>query len=96
VNVVSAVMKRTYTVDMFDDLNVPPHVRTYVKPVTTLTFDEDLTDEQRAAVWARMESADDGDQARRAELRADRDALPEDDRLRRLYDYLLGDTEGTP
>lgn len=72
---VSAVMRRSYTADMFADLGLPPHARTYDKPVTTLTFDGVLTAAEQEAVWARMESADDADQGRRANLRADRDAV---------------------
>lgn len=74
---VSAVMARSYTPDMFDDLELPPHTRDRdpVTRVTTLVFDADLTPEQAGAVWARMESIDDVDQARRAGLRAGRDAL---------------------
>lgn len=56
-----------------------------------LEFDGVLSSEQVAAIWARMESTDDVDQAKRAALRADRDALDVADPLRRLYDYTLGD-----
>lgn len=76
---------------MFADLTSVPHVRDYAKPVTTLTFDAALDAATVDAIWARMESTDDADQARRADLRADRDALAADDPLRRLYDYMLGD-----
>lgn len=88
---VSAVMRRSYSPTMFDDLNLPAHTRAWDKPtaVTTLTFVGELTDAQVDAVWARMESTNDADQAARAVLRADHDALAEDDPLRRLYDYQL-------
>lgn len=56
-----------------------------------IEFDGDLTVEQQAAIYERMTSKDDVDQAKRATLRADRDALAADDPLRRLYDYMLGD-----
>ena len=90
---IAATMTRSYTPDMFDDLTDVPHVRTFDRPsgVTTLTFDGVLPPEVEHAIWARMESRDDADQSRRATLRADRDALPADDPLRRLYDYTLGD-----
>ena len=55
------------------------------------TFSEDLDTETAQAVWAWLDSRDDVDQAKRAVLRADRDALPADDPLRRLYDAVLGD-----
>lgn len=73
---VSAGMRRSYTAGMFDDLGLPAHTRTWDKAtgVTTLTFAEALTSEQAEQVWARMESADDVDQAARASLRALRDA----------------------
>lgn len=68
---VVAVMARSYTPAMFDDLTDVEHARTFDKPtgVTTLTFDGDLDAETAAAIWARMESASDADQANRANLR---------------------------
>lgn len=90
---ISAVMRRSYFVAMFADLTDVAHTRTFDKPtgVTTLTFDGDLDEATAEAIWARMESTDDADQARRAVLRADRDVLAADDPVRRLYDYMLGD-----
>lgn len=57
-----------------------------------VTFDGVLTPEQVAAVLSRMDSTGASDEAARAELRADRAALKARDPLRRLYDYLLGET----
>lgn len=95
---IAAVMRRSYTAGMFDDLDVPPHTREYVKPVTTLTFTPDLTPTQAAQVWTRMESTDDVDQAKRANLRALRDAVVAAPTLENVAalatanaNYLLGD-----
>lgn len=90
---ISAVMRRTYTPTMFDDLTDVLHTRAFDKAtsITTLTFDGDLEPAVSDAIWARMESRDDVDQAKRAALRADRDALAAGDPLRRLYDYVLGE-----
>ncbi len=57
----------------------------------TFTFDVDLPDAVVLAVRARLDSTCDEDQAARADLRADRDALDPADPLRRLYNYVLGD-----
>lgn len=69
---VAAVMRRSYSPAMFDDMDLPPHTREFDRAtsVTTLTFAGDLSDEQAEAVWARMESTDDVDQVKRANLRA--------------------------
>lgn len=70
---VVAVMRRSYTVGMFDDLTgglVCTRTLDKATGITTLDFDGDLTNEQVDAVWARMESKDDADQAQRAALRA--------------------------
>lgn len=90
---IAAVMRRSYTADMFDDLAAVPHLRAWDKAtgVTTLTFDGVLDENTTHAIRARMESTDDTDQASRTGLRVDRDALTDDDPLRRLYDYVLGD-----
>lgn len=56
-----------------------------------LEFDGDLTPQQVEAVWLRMESRDDADQAKRAALRAAAATLPDGDALRLTIDYLLGD-----
>lgn len=92
--VIAGVMARSYTgLDMFADLTPAALVRTFDKAtgVSTLTFDDDLDDATVQAINDRMTSRDDADQARRADLRADRDGLADDDPLRRLYDYVLGD-----
>lgn len=75
--VVSAVMARVYTFGMFDDLTDVPHVRTFdsLSKVTTLTFDGELSAEVKVAIRDRVESKNDVDQARRADLRAKRDAV---------------------
>lgn len=91
--VIAAVMARFYTFGMFDDLTDVPHTRTFdsMSKVTTLTFDGALSAEVEVAICDRMTSKNDIDQAKRAALRADRDALATEDPLRRLYDYVLGD-----
>lgn len=91
--VIAEVMARSYSFTMFDDLTSVPHVRTFDKPsgVTTLTFADDLPPEVEAAIRDRMTSKNDVDQAKRAVLKADRDALAEGDPLRRLYGYVLGE-----
>lgn len=60
---------------------------------TGVTFDGDLTDEQTYAVWERMTSKDDADQAARAALRAADGAtnLPE-----MLRAYVLADPMPDP
>ena len=88
---------RSYSPAMFEDLTDVPHVRVFDKPsgVTTLTFDGDLSAEVADAIWARMESKNDADQAKRADLRAARDAVTGDDPIsvavRAAIDYQLGD-----
>ncbi len=82
---------RPITLDMFADItDVPLVVPTGIDP-SGLLFDGDLTANQVVAIHDRMTSRDDADEAKRRTLAADRDALPADDPLRRLYDYLLGD-----
>ena len=90
---VAAVMRRIYTADMFADLNVPSHVRTWDKAtgVTTLTFAGELDPATVDAIWSRMESRHDADQQQRAALRAAAAALPEGSDLRLTICYLLGD-----
>lgn len=56
-----------------------------------VTFTDDLDAETSALVLAWLDATDDADQAARAVLRADRDALEPDADLRRLYNYMLGD-----
>ena len=83
-------VQRSISLDLYADITDAPLVawgRDF------LEFDGDLTEEQQAAIWARMESRDDADQAARAALRADRDALDPDDPLRRTINYVLGDAE---
>lgn len=58
----------------------------------TFTFGVDLAPAVADAVWARLDSTCDDDEAARAQLRADRAALPVGDPLRRLYDYVLDGT----
>lgn len=87
--VVGCVRRKGLTLAAFADITDAP----IITPIRAdrIEFAGTLTDEQVRAVWARMESTDDADQAKRAVLRADRDALAEGDPLRRLYDYVLGD-----
>lgn len=87
--VTGTVRRKSLTLDAFADITEAPIVRP-IRP-DRIEFDGDLTEEQQTAVWLRMESVNDVDQERRANLRSDRDALPEGDPLRRLYDYVLGD-----
>lgn len=95
--VIKVCAARTWTQAMFDDLTDIPHVRTFDKPtgITTLTFEGDLSAEVAHDVWARIESKNDADQAKRADLRAKRDAVvgdePEKVAVRAAIDYLLGD-----
>ena len=74
---ITATMRRSYTADMFDDLNVGPHVRAWDKAtgVTTLTFDAALDNPTAEAIRCRMTSRDDTDQAARATLKGQRDAV---------------------
>lgn len=58
-----------------------------------LTFDGELTPVQAQAIWARMESADDADQAARAILRNADDAT---NRWKLLRSYVLGDPMPAP
>lgn len=74
----------------FDDL-LPEGVRLVRITPTGLEFSADLDATTTAAIYARMTSTDDVDQAKRAVLMADRDMLADGDPLRRLYDYMLGD-----
>lgn len=97
--VVSVCPRRPYGFDTVTDLTDG------VKPVSisrpdaagcvAFTFDVDLDAATVEAVWARLESTDDADQAARAVLRAHRDALDAEDPLRCLYDYVLGDVAGS-
>lgn len=60
--------------DVYADL-LPEGVRLIGFPPDGLLFDGVLSDEQASAIRDRMESTDDADQARRAELRTLRDAV---------------------
>ena len=59
---------RSISLDTFADITDAPLAPGGIRS-DGLTFDGDLTDEQQTAIWARMESRDDTDQARRAVLR---------------------------
>lgn len=80
--------RRSVGPDTFADITTAAVTRIDSEGVT---FDATLTAAQVDAVWSRMESTDDIDQAKRAQLRTDRDALAAADPLRRLYNYMLGD-----
>lgn len=69
--VLTGKMRRSYAPGMFSDLTQVPHVRTWDRAsgVTTLTFPDGLDEDKAAEVWARVESSDDTDQARRAAVR---------------------------
>lgn len=97
VTVTSPMRRTSYNDDMFADL-VRPDVRITArvpgKPCWSLTFlgtepGPALSDAEKAAVVARMDSTDDTNQARRAALRACRDALVEGDTMRLVIDYVL-------
>ena len=57
----------------------------------TVTIDADLDAETCERVRDRLLTADPEAEARRADLRAKRDARPADDDLRAVMDYVLGD-----
>ncbi len=79
---------RTVGEDTFADLTDAPLVIPEGVTRNGLLFDGDLTDEQVFAVWERMTSTDDVDQARRAALR---DLTPCCHMAASLAAYVLGD-----
>ena len=91
---VTAAAARSIGYDTFTDL-LPEGCRVEAVrkegALLAVTFSGELDAATVTAIRDRMTSRDDTDQARRAQLRADRDALADDDPLRRLYDYVLGD-----
>lgn len=91
---IAAVMRRSYTADMFDDLTDVPHARSWDKAtgVTTLTFDADLDEQTTAAIRDRMTSKDDDDQAARANLRVLRDAVEADPTLANVAALVVANT----
>lgn len=89
--VYGTVRRRGLTLDAFTDVTGPEVLIVAPIKADRIVFNAEITAEQVHAIWLRMESTDDADQARRAQLRTDRDALAADDPLRRLYDYMLGD-----
>lgn len=76
--------------DTFDDL-LPQGVSVSAVLPDRVEFTADLDEATARAVRDRLMSCNDTDQADRATLRADRDALAADDPLRRLYNYVLGE-----
>lgn len=93
---IAAVMARSYTSHMFDDLTDPDlsHTRTLDKQtgVTTLVFAGELDGATEDAIRDRMTSRNDADQAARDVLRERRDALVEGDTMRLVIDYVLGES----
>ena len=93
--VVEATLRRSLNYSSFVDIT-GPDIELLRWTKTRAEFDGDLTPEQVQAVWARMESTDDVDQAARADLRASRDAATGDDPLavavRASINYQLGET----
>lgn len=71
-------VKRSIRPDSFVDITSAPLVVPEGIDSNGLLFDGDLGVGQVSAVWARMESADDADQTKRADLRAKRDAVVAD------------------
>ena len=64
---VTARLRRSYNASLFDGLNLPPVVDFWVADgLWSVLFDGELTDADVFAAWARMESSDDTDEARRA------------------------------
>lgn len=81
---------RPVSYGMFAGIPDIPEVRSFGRDgaATVVTFAGELTPEQAQAVWDRMTSRDDADQARRAELAAQ---LPDADPIvAGLIRYVLG------
>lgn len=67
---ITAPLRRSYNADLFAGLDLPPvTAASNSRGVWSITFDGVLTAAQERSAWARMESTDDTDQARRAVLR---------------------------
>lgn len=91
---VTARLRRSYNAALFDGLNLPPVVDFWVVDgFWSVLFDGALTDGDVFAAWARMESADDADQARRAAVR---DLEPCCHACATLAAYVLGDPLPAP
>lgn len=86
------VRRASLGLDSFADITGPEIALTSIRR-DGLTFDADLTPEQAAEVWRRMESIDDMDQAARAILR---DADTATNRWKLLRSYVLGDPMPEP
>lgn len=85
---VTARAARAIGFDTFADMGLTVSGIARSNGDTVLTFAADLTPEQAQAVWDRMTSRDDADQARRAELAAQ---LPDADPIvASLIRYVLG------
>lgn len=89
---VSGTRRRVVGPDTFADLTDVPVALDGIT-LTGITFDGDLTPSEADAVWARMESSDDADQAARAALRAAGDAT---NLAQILRAYVLGDPPPAP
>lgn len=86
---VTAIQRRSFEYGMFADLTDSAHTRPQrAGNAVTITFEADLSPETVAAIVARLESTDDVDQAKRAELAA---LIPEASAITAaLIRYVLG------
>ena len=93
-----ADLRRSVSPDMFDDIltsaGLPAEEPEFSGSgqMLAVAFVAELDDVTATAVRDRLLTSDGAQESARATLRADRDALPADDPLRRLYDYVLGDS----
>jgi hypothetical protein len=81
---------RSMCPSLLDDLTNADWTYEVTASVFTVTLDADLDAATCEKIRDRLVTPDAAAEARRAQLRADRDALAEDDPLRRLYDEVLG------
>lgn len=88
----TADLRRSVSPNMFADV-APGVAWSMAGGGTTLevSFATELDAATVRAVTDRLRTSDAAQEAARQAVRADRDALPADDPLRRLYDYVLGD-----
>ena len=87
---VSGVMARARSLSMFDDITDAAYTFALDEGTTTVTFDAALTPEQVDAVWWRMTSRSDADEARRRALAAALEAEGVDPLVADLARYVLG------
>ena len=82
--------QRSMCPTLLDDITAADWTYAVGDRMFTVTVDAELGAETCEKIRDRLVTADAAAEARRAQLRADRDALAEDDPLRRLYDEVLG------